>query len=449
MPFIGTIVIILLSFWLSWVLYQNIVKPNDLQPIEISILSNNDTLSKENVAKIDSLAQKLEGKKYIYANESYLTIERLNSFYATLFTFIAIIIAIITALFALIAWNRMRELKDRLKDFNAIKDDIDFLKRKGDLANWVQEQFDKDNNFILSTKLEIEKEEKWKAIENFVPEDTKDDCWLQLIYAKQKMNGSKGISCTCENDASSGNSFYAPENNHCSCFNHYHEVYKIQKSINDKLALIKDEPEKATFYHMFGQFYWNYYNHKKNTYYKHESETQSDIKVVLKTWEVYDIEDIENPSSLCKPNIILEKSLSFYEKALKIAIDNDETLGNYAVVLSELAKLKDFDKSLLQKAEKRLKYISKLGKTTLNTHWDLSRILFYIDKNNQEKENKDTVKKEIKEAAYIVSSPDTKAKNRQAFVEELELDNKETGFPNDDIDLLNEIKNIVYGNKQK
>ncbi|UCH96802.1 MAG: hypothetical protein JSV88_08105 [Candidatus Aminicenantes bacterium] len=126
-------------------------------------------------------------KKAYIAGSVDEIINRLTGFYSALFTAIAVIAAIL----AISAWRGFKEMKEKLDRFKDFEGKVKFVKEKKDLAEWVQDRFEKDayKKYLTSISFELtEKEEKkLKEIEKNILEETTDDGFLKLVYAKQLM----------------------------------------------------------------------------------------------------------------------------------------------------------------------------------------------------------------------------------------------------------------------
>jgi hypothetical protein len=299
-------------------------------------------------------------------------IDRLNGFYASLFTAIAVIAAII----ALGAWKTVKELREKLEKFKKIEDDVEFLRKKKDLAEWVQDKFEKDvDKKILSSitfDLTREEEKNLKEIKEQILRETTDDSWLKLVYAKELLKEKQKNKITEED-----------------------EFIKIENIFNfiENIDLLKEDSEiPELLYHMKALMYWIWYDNKKSDFIRKNGYPEKKLPWVENWWKEYESEskdenkDKSKVENKYKRIELLKKSVVYYEKAIKIyskkkGINPDETLGNLSVVLIELSKFKNNDEKTKKREylDQALDHLKKIKKETFNTHWDKARVLYYLD----------------------------------------------------------------------
>jgi|GEM_PF-2217975 len=327
-------------------------------------------------------------------------IDRLNGFYASLFTAIAVIGAIL----ALGAWRTIKELKEKLEKFKEIENDVKFLKEKKNLAEWVQDKFEKDADKRILTSvsfdLKEEEEKKLKEIEKQIHKEIKDDSWLKLVYAKQWMEEKQKNKLSKEDD--------------------FLKIENIFEYI-EKMDLLKENSEIPQLSsHLKALMYWFWYEYKKFEFIRKHND-KDNIPWVEKWWK----EDEGDRKVEYKRIELLEKAEKYYKKTLDQYKKNeeenvDETLGNLGVVLIELSKFKDKEDERKKCLENAFENLEKVIEKTFNTHWDKARVLYYLDP----KENKETiVKLGEKVERKIVNEAD-----RKFFDDSIENEKKEIGL---------------------
>ena len=282
-----------------------------------------------------------------------ITIEALNGFYASLFT----AIAVIAALIGLGAWRTIKELKEKLDKFKKIEKKVEFLYKKKKDADWIKNKMisvsEEGMNapaYVFST----EEKEKYNELKRSVENGFIDDSWIELIIAQRLINPPE--------DEPKKEDFEMAES--------------MYRYIEQKMGFVNDSPEVKYFlYHLIGQLYqrWVRFYREKFNFFKSVDSTLLKLK--------------DEDRKKCVEYI--EKAKLYYEKSHELNKDYD-TLSNLSVVLIEFFKLTGETKHL-DKAEKHLEEI-KEKKPTYNTYWDLARVLFYrqqIDREDRSKEIRD------------------------------------------------------------
>lgn len=347
-------------------------------------------------------------------------IDRLNGFYASLFTAIAVIAAIL----AFGAWRTIKELKEKLESYKKIESDVEFLKKKKDLAEWVQNKFEKDVNKKILTSISFdlkeEEEKKLKEIKGQIHKEIIDDSWLKLVYAKQWLEEKQKNKPSREDD-----------------------FIKIENVFNyiEKMDLLKENPEIPQLVsHLKALMYWFWYENKKSEFIR-EHNNEGYIPWVEKWWK------LDEKERECEYNRIklLEKAVKFYKETLELYKKNeddnvDETLGNLGVVLIELSKFKDKEDERKKCLENALGHLDMVKEKTFNTHWDKARVLYYLDP----KENKEEIDKLMAKVKRKIVNEGDKAffedsiKNER---KEIGLDGQR-GFPGE-IEIVTTIKSRI------
>jgi hypothetical protein len=281
------------------------------------------------------------------------TIDRLNGFYGALFT----AIAVIAALLGLGAWRSIKELKEKLEKFKEIEEKVEFLYKKKEYADWVEELIDTNPEGGLSSfsfAFSPEDEKKFGAMKKFIEEKFAQDSKLELLLTHRLLNDPHK-----ENEEKD-----------------FKKAKCMYKWIENKNGFLNDSTElKPTLYHYMGQLYWQQYSFYREKYDFFDSENGRLKKI--------------DKSEIGKYIGMVEKSKRCYKKSNELHEDF-ETQANLSVVLIELYKLKR-SKDFLDEAEKFLREIEK-KKPTYNTYWDLARVLFYrqqIDREDRSKEIRD------------------------------------------------------------
>ena len=325
-------------------------------------------------------------------------IDRLNGFYASLFTAIAVIAAIL----AFGAWRTIKELREKLESYKKIEEDVKFLKEKGELAKWIQKEFDKDDDKrILSSisfeDLNEEDQAKLKKIEKKIPDEVTDDSWLKLVYAKQLMESKKRVAG--EDD--------------------FKKIEHILTYIEGRELFKEDSKIQTRLHHLIGLMFWLWYKERKSTFIIENKKNKSNA--LWKKWwkdEIYK-KDARSYSG----TDLLEKSIESYkytilllEKKKKADDDEDETQGNLAVVYIELSKSKDREENL----EKAIIHLEKVKRKIFHTHWDHARALYYIDP----QKNKDECKEFLEKAADAIETK----KDKKFFFDTMEAEINEIGM---------------------
>jgi hypothetical protein len=333
-------------------------------------------------------------------------IDRLNGFYAVLFTAIAVIAAIL----AFGAWRTIKELKEKLESYKKIENDVEFLKKKKDLAEWVQNKFEKDVNKRILTSISFdlneEEEKKLKEIKRQIQKEIIDDSWLKLVYAKQWLEEKQ------KNKPSKEDDFIKIEN----IFDYI-----------EKMDLLKENPEiPQLLSHLRALMYWFWYENKKSVFLR-EHNNEDNIPWVDQWWKE-DEGGNENEGGRkggYKRIQLVEKAVEYYKQTLDLYKKNeednvDETLGNLGVVLIQLSKFKDKEDEKKKCLENALEYLEKVKEKSFNTHWDKARVLYYLDP----KKNKKEIDKLMAKVKRKIVNDDDKA----FFEDSIENEQKEIGL---------------------
>lgn len=383
----------------------------------------------------------------ITKNSNNIDIQSLIGFYSSLFTAIAVVIGIA----ALIGWNwikdvinknekesnkKIEELKEKwsekekslnkkieesdekLKEFNEyinrfmeVEDKVNYLGRRPKWAKWARKKFDSDDNKTISFKIEYNADEKEvvRKIRARLTDDFVECGWLELIYAKEIMDDPK-------------------------IEQKYQKTFKILNNIIDQDMVENNETSlEGVVYHLLGQLFWEYYTDSQKNFYN-----KSGSKVIdFENWKKQEIEDIRTDDKNVKILIYqcLEISKKYYNKALDIRKQRkekrDETLANLALVLIELVKIDEEKKDdYLKNAKGYLEQVVRI-KDTFNTYWDLARLYYYLNKEEEIKIIKDYLFKAIDKVRTIQQKED--------FLDGIEDEFDETNFPGEK-KLIEELK---------
>jgi hypothetical protein len=312
-------------------------------------------------------------------NSQSITIGQLNGFYSALFTAIAVLVAIAS----LSAWNTIKKLKE-------IEDKVNFLHEKKELAKRVRELFENnDENDISSRELKLSADDKKKLnkTKEYMINEITDDSWLEIVLAKQFIDKAQ------------------KEFLHKEKTKYLAKALKVFEFIENRDLLDENSNIDAVLYHFLGQVYQEMY--------KSDKELKEDDPANLKN--------------------LLSNSMKYYKKSLNFDERRDETHGNLAVVLIELAKLNDKDIDYLKEAINHLDdVIIKLNKATYNTYYDLARAKYLNNKNNEE------VKRCLFEAADKINS----TQQKERFVDYIKKDGELKNMEHWE-DIINKIKERI------
>lgn len=377
---------------------------------------DNINLTKEQYTKLETTLRQV--------SEDDLTVSKLSDFYASLFTAIAVIFAII----ALLSWrslnnkilesqqlindtkkqnnDQIEELKQTLnnaiKEYGKLQGDVKLLRQKQIYAQWVQEKLDLEDiemsfnwNFSIQDKTEI-----IKYYRNYAKEQ-EENVLVGISIAKYLM--SEGID-------------------------KFGEVEGIYKVLEANTVLPDYSVVKPLLYHFLGQYQKIRYDNLK-----------------------------ENSENVVKLKELLFNSRRYYNLSIKFSneVRQERSKENLAVVLIELGKvyLKEF--IMTQDNDKKVeahncfrdanKILLSEKKKDINTYWDQARIEFYTSEMiRNENVNSDLLR--------VIDKIKTKEESR-IFVEKLRMEVKEfetlgrMGFPgdNDIIDSIEEkLKNKIF-----
>lgn len=347
-----------------------------------------------------------------------ITIETLNGFYASLFT----AIAVIAALIGLGAWRSIRELKEKLDKFEKIEDKVENLSQKGEYARWVKEVFDKDEEKKIFSNLALdlseEDKKKLKKVEEIVLSEATEDSWLKLINAKALFDSKT----ECEDEE-----------------NYYHQVESIYLYLKNRDLFEHDSDIRHLLFHLIGQLYWRWYKFIK----KDSMDKVKDGDWFYK-WEKEDLKFR-----------LLNDSYKYYDLAIEILKDKkknrDESIMNKALSLIEMSKL-FFYKKGWNEAKKRLESAyellssNELKKPNFNTDWDNARIIYYQQKFQKTKIDEKKITGLLESAIEKIKS----IKDLDFFIgmieEEME-ENNNNGFPGNS-EIIDHIKEYVVNRKK-
>jgi hypothetical protein len=347
-------------------------------------------------------------------------IDRLNGFYASLFTAIAVIAAIL----AVGAWRTIKELREKLESYKKIEEDVKFLKEKGELAKWIQKEFDKDDDKRILSSISFEDlneddQAKLKKIEKKIPDEVTDDSWLKLVYAKQLMENKKRVSG--EDD--------------------FKKIKNILDYIGKRDLLKEDSKIKTRLHHLIGLMFWLWYKERKYTFIKEHKENKSKLKDWWKDErdEKDQKEDKKDGGDYSRIDLLEESiksykyTISLLEKKKKADDDEDETQGNLAVVYIELSKFKDREKNL----DQAIIHLEKVKEKIFHTYWDHARVVYYIDP----QKNKYKYKEFLEKATDAIETK----KDKKFFIDTMKDEIEERGlftkkgFPGDE-ELIKDLK---------
>lgn len=328
---------------------------------------------------------------------------RLTGFYSSLFTAVAIIAAIA----ALSVWHRSKDIKEKLDKFEKFEEKVNFIKEKKELAEWAQNKFDKDveKKIITSTHSDLTEEDKvkFREVEKSITDEATDDSWLKMLYAKQLFDSIR------KNGNHDEDEFIKIENIH-----NYIECRDLLK---------EDSDIRGYLFNYRGQLYRWWYKCMKKEF---QNEKINRKKKQWSDWWVkgeYGDEKKHNGIDL------LNNACKHYKTALKISKKAgekaDETLGNLAVVLIELAKFGEEEDRKKHLEEAKI-YLSE-REEDFNTYWDRARVLYYFDSDK----NKDKIKTLLEQAVEEIDNIEVK----RFFIETLKSEAEEKlsdgrkGFP--------------------
>jgi hypothetical protein len=306
------------------------------------------------------------------SSEYALTIDRLNGFYSTLFTAIAIIIGIA----GLYAWKNIARL-EKLKE---IEKKVLFLWKKQGYADWIKEKFNGNEQYLGSSKLILNKDEEkeFDQIKNFLQSEYTGNSWLEIILGKRLADDKE-----------------------------YQKAHKIYHFIKQKDLLDPNSKIEAVLYHMIGQLYSDFY-FNQNFDLNGERRMQKDMET---------LGDEDEKISVIDHLKIAERH---YQRSLKVRkylnIPDDETRGNLAVILIELYMNTDNKQEKEKYVDECIEHLEKIIKDnrgTYNTYYDLSRAEFIKNKNNKK------TKRLLLKAVENISS----IKQKDKFIDFIEKDN--------------------------
>ncbi len=350
-----------------WVFFYMNGHPIEEKDVIIKIVNSKDesaiSQNQKQILELTDILKQIkiqQAKKYSeiqrYKRKNYLTVSTLNGFYSSLFTAIAVLIAIV----GLVAWRRISDLSKKLNQLNKIEDKVNFLYKKKEYADWVKKIFGQNNKGdIASARLELSDDQKKliETIENFVEDDIVNDSWLMIVLSKRLAQSEK-----------------------------YDEALGILNFIEKRNLL--DNEAKALIYHLKAQTLWYQYLRNKHL----------------------------------KQNLL--EAINYYEKAIEMDSNRDESFGNLAVVeikyAVEYARKNEKDQEnekemYLNKAIEHLEQVEKLQKATFNTYFDKSRAKYLIN-------NKHTIDTEIKNLLLKAAESINTRNSRKYFFEYLDDD---------------------------
>jgi len=350
----------------------------------------NQVILNENQKQIDSLRSILAQicNENSRINEKidkceYLNVSNLSAFYASLFTVIAVIVAIA----GLIGWRFVsgykKDMEQGISEVKKIKLDIDKQteetkkifereRNKSDLVAWTEEKFQELANKNLTSLPKTQKTtNKLNEIKNYVISEFTTDSKLETFYAYHLAFTNKKY----------------PE--------HLNKAEKILNSILDR-DLLEDVRLKGQILHILGQINFEQYllKSKKCNLFK------SSDKDLIRLHRI-NIEEAIRVLEASANNY--KKSFETKEKSEPVGID--ETRGNLAMVLIELHKytiahrdeeklintlnivkvelFEDIDtyhvteQDFLTRAQQ---YQKKIEEKSFNQLWDDARRIYYENK---------------------------------------------------------------------
>lgn len=424
------LIIGLCHIWLGDILWP----PAEIKPITFEIITKSvesDSLSQvdyqkildNNYNQIKSFKELLSTIKTENQNSYYKItklesqgVSRLSAFYGTLFTAIAVIVAIV----GLIGWRTIKDYKKdfedhkietgktveearvKIEEYKEIKMDTEFIRKKRQHIDWIEKKFKGlSNKNIESMDLSSPEDQKnLTEITDYVTKDIYDCSWLELIYAYNLIYDLRKDS-----DALRQN------------------LDQAEIILNFlKCRAIPDNPYlKAQFLHIYGQLYFQNYlliSKEFNLFNSTDDDLIKDDGEKIKCAEDYIEKSYEKYKSLID------------NKRLSDNINRNETLGNIALNRIELYKIRKANKKpeikLLDEAMSHLKEIGKI-KFSFNQLWDYYRVLYYLnDKKNRFVE--ENFKKDLKRKPK-------KKKELQSFIQQIikeQREFKDKGFPGDE-----------------
>jgi len=339
-----------------------------------------------------------------YKSNEVLSISTLNGFYSSLFTAIAVVLAII----ALISWrsiqnqikkyeDKIKQIEDVIEDYNKVKNDVEFLLKKKNYVKRIQEIVESDENSKVSCQLKLTEEDKktLKEIKEFIMNDHEENAWLEIFVAHDLVFNDEDSIDLADIEAAEKIFIYNESRN----------LFKPNSVIEPYL------------YHFMGKLY-----HVKYDKY-------------LENCNLNNLTEIDNAISF------LKGSEFYYNKSLDHRIEKEklQTRANLAVVLIDLAKCEKkrliienngADSSnlkklgdYLEKAYNNLIEV-KRQKPDFNTYWDLARVAYYSN-------NAANLSELLGKTAEAI----TVDKEMQMFINSMRAELKEfngTGFPGDE-----------------
>ena len=370
-------------------------------------------------------------------DENHLTVVKLNGFYASLFTAIAVIGAIV----ALSGWRTVKESKEQTKKLKTVEKVTEFTHKRKQYIEWIQEKFKglSSKNIDEIDLSDYDDKKRLNDIKEYVEKDIHDNSWLEFFCAynliTKKNNGKE----------------------------------EQQKSLNKaesimnylEIRVIKDKTSSDwQYHHIRGQLYTQKYLTivKSINFFK-----STDPRLKIK----------DDLTDECKEAIsCLYRAFKAYNtiysqnKDYREANNTDESLGNLALILIELYKFEKANNLDLESRETFTEIKSKLKtdsflkkanfiiekeieKTSFNQYWDLARCKYYLDVDVFSKE--DSSRWNTKdEKEFITNMKNTFSKEYgNLFFEQIIKEQKEFeghGFPgsselvNDLIIVLKKIK---------
>lgn len=286
--------------------------------------------------------------------------------------------------------------------------------------------FDKDaeKKIISSTELPISRDEEkeYEEIKELILKEVTDDSWLKIVYAKRLVEQAKrpiqNIKSFSDKKPEKKQEIFS------EIQNIYKRVDKIFNFIESRDLFKPDSDIEMNLHNLLGQLYLERYRVQKLEFQTKFQDENKDIP--WKEWwmKKQDEKEQESYALLISSEIYYRNALEITEKKNE---DENETLGNLALVLIELSKfLQNSDKTDILKETKKL--LERIDDKDFNWYWDSARVLYYLDPDENDKRIRDLLNDTVREI-------DNK-KDRDFFFkiikEELnEIIDEKLGFPGD------------------
>ncbi len=260
-------------------------------------------------------------------------INKLSSFYSTLFTAIAVLVGIA----GLSAWRTINNIKETEKKVNELYDLVENLDKENKLSLWIKNKFETSHNDSSKSNLILEFNEKdYKQLDEL--KDVLNKKWSREAYLKI-LFAQDGLS-------------------HKEDKYYYLSFLKTERIYNSLLvdtSLKTDYNSKAILellYHEIGLLYWKWYKSIKKDYLYNNSicndascdEVKNSIKALNKTF--FNSRFANTFTEKRTPFDLLFLSIKFYLQSENILQElsntKKETYGNIVLPMIELLKYYDF-----------------------------------------------------------------------------------------------------------